>query len=178
MNESPVHGELRQYVDANFNGQDQSFRDVLFSLAYSEYCFEKKKRISRRSPNGAGVNPDDVANVVRELQHQEEYRRFCANAEKEIGVLGQRFSEATLATISGVVVDSLNPKFNEISHLVKQSGHKGFFGFLKSSMLHAFEIVVAVIILKFVYEIMVRVAPIVGEIAQKYLGQFFSFWGP
>ena len=82
MNESPVHGELRQYVDTNFNGQDQSFRDVLFSLAYSEYCFEKKKRISRRSPNGAGVNPDDVANVVRELQHQEEYRKFCANAEK------------------------------------------------------------------------------------------------
>ena len=100
------------------------------------------------------------------------------SAEKEISVLGQRFSEATLTTISGVVVDSLNPKFNEISHLVKQSEHKGFLGFLKSSMLHAFEIVVAVIILKIVYEIMVLVAPIVGEIAQKYLGAFFTFWGP
>jgi hypothetical protein len=177
MIESPVHVELRNYIESSFKEQDQSFRDVLFALAYSEYCLEKKTRIRRRSGDGRGVNPNDVASVIRELRHQEEYRKFCANAETKIGVLGQKVSEAALSAIAGVVVDSLNPKLNEISLLVKQRDHKGFLGFCKSSSIHAFEIVFAVVFLKIAFEILVRIVPVLDEVNKKYLGPFYSFWG-
>lgn len=158
--------ELRDYVDEYYQGKTEDFRDMLFAIAYTHYSHEKKTRLGRLeatlSVNGEELTLKDVGNVVVELCHDEEYAKICLLAEERLFQFGGELSEAVLTNISGVIVDQLKPK-------------KGVWKFLKSSLIHAFEIVIAAFMLAIIYEVFVLIVPYVettlDETVTKYLGK-------
>lgn len=161
--------ELRTYVDTRYHGKHGEFRDMLFSIAYTKYSEEKKTRLSRLeetlTSEGKSLMSSDVKNVVIELCHDDEYRKICDAAEQILHQFGDNFSTNILTEISGVIVDQIKPK-------------KGFIKFLKSSLIHALEIVIAAFMLAAIYEILVFISPYVdstlAETVKKYLGKIIE----
>lgn len=169
--------EIRDYVDSRYHDSGEQYRDLIFYIAYAEYCVKKKNNLYRthRTYSGQGIDldPSAIQSILAGLCHLDEYGELCDKAEIMLKSLEDRVSTIVVAQITGVIAAEMH---QFITDEIKPNKEHGFIDFIKKSGLHALEIVTATLILFLVYKILSWIMPTIEEIVQKYLGKIISLF--
>lgn len=80
---SPVFQNLKNYVDIRYGHADEAIKRVIFSVAYTGYCEEKKEAIKKRielfNPSLGSVH---IKRMYKEFDTDEKFLKYCDGAEQ------------------------------------------------------------------------------------------------
>lgn len=163
---SPAFVQIKDYIESSYGNKSEEYRRLIFAIVYSNYSAKKKMQIHYLQKNSK--KEEDLTDAIDRIHNQfcneYQYKELCASAERLIEKIKYEISLEIIQSITGVFVSELNTKIEEIKP------KHGFWQFVKSSALHAFEIFLAAIILWIAYEGLTLVMPFLEEVSRKYLG--------
>lgn len=187
---SPVYKELRTFTNKEYADAPPEFRDFIFAAAYTRYCSQKKEYCDR-AVKGDGAQPELLRFSFRPYQNETSYRDFCQFAEGQLKAVGQRYSTDMIGLVIPPIITGLQKEIEPVASAVSDLRHRivrparplrvRVGHFLIGSLVHAFHIVIAAIMILALAWLLRHVPPVadwLDELGRHYVGPLLTHDAP